>query len=300
MVALEEQSMPRLLGTIEDQGFAVVSSVLRQESLRTICDLVDQPFQDGAINGKSGFVQYGCRRFLLNPLTLGREIIEAYTNPTLINFCDHYSGTPVHLSSFRIYQTFASRTEKMEWHVDNKTKRYDESSACWRTVFVSEEKSLSLMLFATDVVDGGLQVVPGSHRWSDELSSGHIKALNQGTCSARKDIVTCNGLHQGAAILFDNRIIHRAKPFTSGPVRMVLLGQYQSEQMPPGEPILLDTRDIESLSDHQRRVLRFGQASSAQTYPVGRPFELFGVADWIKLGGMLAKDRVMKAVKCLG
>ena len=299
MKRIADAPLSPILDKIETEGFAIVSPAFLDESVDRICRRIERPFGRRTINGELGYVQYGCRRYLINPLTWGREIIDAYTDPILTEICDRYSGGPVHLTSYRIYQTYASRSETMDWHVDNKTKRFDENSGCWRTVIESEEKSLSAMLFLTDVVDGGLEVVSGSHKWAHQLTMGKFEVLNDQKGKFCNKIVTCNGLPRGTVILFDNRIIHRGKPFASGPVRTVLLGQYQSERMPPGEPILLDTGDVGDLSEMQRRILRFGQASSAPIYPVGRPFELFGGLDWAKLGGWLIKDTARRFFRSL-
>ncbi len=203
MLAFDETAIGSILETIEERGFAIVSPAFQDGFIARVCRLIEQPFRSKTVNGELGFVQYGCRRFLKNPLTWGKEIIDVYTNPVLIELCERYSGSPVHLTSYRIYQTYASRSDRMDWHVDNKTMRLDENTGVSRTVIESEEKSLSAMLFLTNVVDGGLEVVSGSNKWSQEMTLGRAEMLNEWENEFREKVVTCNGLRRGAMILFD-------------------------------------------------------------------------------------------------
>jgi len=114
MLAFDETPIVSILETIEERGFAIVSPAFQDGFIERVCRLIEQPFQSKTVNGELGFIQYGCRRFLINPLTWGREIIDVYTNPVLTELCDRYSDSPVHLTSYRIYQTYPSRSDKMD------------------------------------------------------------------------------------------------------------------------------------------------------------------------------------------
>src|SRR5207253_10276614 len=153
-------------------------------------------------------------RFLYQTLSWGREIINLYTDPVIIELADRYSQYEVHLSNYRIYRTFPSSYERMHWHIDNKTDTYDYEKEQFETSVVEQDMGIILILYLSDVEDGGFQVVEKSHRWRLDRESWD----NQEEEFADK-VVTFNNRKRGTAILYDYRCIHRAKPYRSGAVR---------------------------------------------------------------------------------
>ncbi len=260
------------LKSIETRGFVELEDVVSDELIKRLDQSIEMPLSVPTINGRKGYVQSGNTRFLFLTLSWAREIIEVYTNPMIIELMDRYAESPVHLSNYRIYRTFPSKITKMQWHVDNKIDTYNSEKNKFEIQMVKKDKGIIMIMYLSDVEDGGLQIVEGSHKWSFEYEK---ETWDDAERDFEDKIVTFNNRGRGTAILYDYRCIHRAKPYEGGQVRTSLFGQYSPSWMPMGEPILLNTRDISDLSDVQKRVLRFGCLPSSENWPIGNPEEIF-------------------------
>jgi hypothetical protein len=85
----------------------------------------------------------------------------------------------------------------------------------------------------------------------------------------KNDVVTFNDCPKGTFVAYDYATIHRAKPYEGGKVRTSMFGQLSPSRMPTGEPILLNVRDLLSLTDKQKKVLNFGNEPSTLNWPIG-------------------------------
>jgi len=180
-------------------------------------------------------------------------------------------GEPVTLTNYRIYRSFPSSWEKMDWHVDNKFEHYDKVTNTFTTELALHDKGIIMIMYLSDVEDGGFQIVEGSHRWS--IKENRETWNNRENDFADK-IVTFNNRKKGTTILYDYRCIHRAQPYKGGKIRTSLFGQFSPSFMPVGEPILLNARDLGELNGQQKRVLKFGKIPSSENWPVGEIGEI--------------------------
>ena len=259
------------LDSISKRGFVEISEALPLEIIDDVNRLIERPLNRPTTNGRRGYVQDGNIRYLHQTLSWGREIIDIYTHPVIIELASRHAQDAVHLSNYRIYRTFPSASATMPWHVDNKLDTYDDQKEQFETLMVAHDMGLILILYLSDVEDGGLQIVEQSHQWTytrefwDDLEMEFADK-----------IVTFNNRRRGTAILYDYRSIHRAKPYTGGAIRTSLFAQYSPSRMPAGEPILLNARDIANLSEMQQLVLNFGQAPTTENWPIGQPQEILG------------------------
>jgi len=284
---LSRDCIPSYMSSLDQRGFVET----RFDLPANLDAIIEPPLGVPTVNGRKGYVQSGNTRFLSLALTWGRAIIEIYTNPALIALADCYAGTKVHLSNYRIYRTFPSNTITMQWHVDNKIDTYDAKSGRFITQMVHQDKGLILILYLSDVADGGLQLVAGSHQWSTTESR---ESWDDRADAFGDKVVTFNDRPKGTAILYDYRAIHRAKPYTGGVIRTSLFAQYSPSWMPTGEPILLNARDIADLSDTQKRVLNFGRAPSTENWPIGDPAELVEALDIASLQNRISLQAMLK------
>src|SRR6185369_14062549 len=133
-------------------------------------------------------------------LSWGRNIIDIYTDETFIELAEKYIGDEVHLSNYRIYRTFPSPVRKMHWHVDNKVDVFDSKSRQFITTMDPEDKGLILILYLSDVEDGGFQFVDGRHRWSHLQNR---ESWNDMESEFADRIVTFNDRKKGTAIIYD-------------------------------------------------------------------------------------------------
>ena len=200
-------------------------------------------------------------------LSYGKEIIDVYTNSTLIELAETYANDQVHLSNYRIYSTYPSDDFKMWWHLDNKIDTYDFNNRCFVQKVVPDDKGLIFIMYLSDVEDGGVQLVKGSHKWSRDYECEGFDHMEE---DFKQEIVTFNNCPKGTFVAYDYATIHRAKPYKGGKVRTSMFGQLSPSRMPSGEPILLNVRDLPSLTDKQKQVLNFGNEPSTLNWPIGK------------------------------
>jgi ectoine hydroxylase-related dioxygenase (phytanoyl-CoA dioxygenase family) len=294
MASPSQSKTEEYLDQIEQKGYVEIPDIFPIEMIDKTNQIIERPFNTPTINGKRGYVQFGNARFLSSTLSWGREIIDLYTHPSVVALANAYTGDQVHLSNYRIYRTFPSETAKMAWHVDNKIDTYDYDQDQFVMHMVAQDKGLILIMYLTDIDEGGLQIVEESHKWTFE----HEKESwdNQEAEFADK-VVTFNHRPKGTAIFYDYRCIHRAQPYTSSKVRTSLFGQYSPSWMPTGEPILLNVRDLQGLSPEQQRVLNFGQSPTTENWPIGAPMEIMGALDSHSLSRISLKGLVKEKLR---
>ena len=256
---------------IDEDGFVDLTGLITKKTINKIYDSVSKPFSVTHVNGRRGYIKMGDQHFLANTLTWGKEIIDTYTNPHLIELCEKYSESEVHLSNYRIYKTLPSMDFSMWWHVDNKIDKYNYDTNAFEVSVISADKGLIIIMYLVDVEEGGVQLVKGSHKWSRK----HLEkeSFDDMEDSFKENIVTFNNKPKGTLIAYDYATIHRATPYNKGKSRMSLFGQYSPTWMPNGEPIILDARDIANLSTQQKRILNFGKTSSTENWPISNPVE---------------------------
>ena len=255
-----------ILNLISEDGYADLTGIISDQQIDTINEKIKFAMDQPHSNGQRGYVKQGCQRYLADTLSYGKEIIDVYTNPTLIEIAEKYAEDLVHLSNYRIYSTYPSEDFKMWWHLDNKIDTYDFEKKTFIQQVVPDDKGLMFLMYLTDVVDGGVQLVKGSHKWSrkhDQESFDHMED------EFMDDIVTFNNCPKGTFVVYDYATIHRAKPYSGGQIRTSMFGQLSPSRMPAGEPILLNVRDICELSKKQEQVLNFGKNPTTLNWPIG-------------------------------
>lgn len=255
-----------ILNLISEDGYADLTGIISDQQIDTINNKIKFAMDQPHSNGQRGYVKQGCQRYLADTLSYGKEIIDVYTNPTLIEIAEKYAEDLVHLSNYRIYSTYPSEDFKMWWHLDNKIDTYDFEKKSFIQQVVPDDKGLIFLMYLTDVVDGGVQLVKGSHKWSRKHNQESFDHMED---EFMDDIVTFNNCPKGTFVVYDYATIHRAKPYNGGQVRTSMFGQLSPSRMPAGEPILLNVRDICELSEKQEQVLNFGKNPTTLNWPIG-------------------------------
>jgi hypothetical protein len=255
-----------LLSELEMNGFVNLTGLITDDTIETINGKTEFAMSQPHTNGQRGYIKDGCQRYLADTISYGKEIIDVYTNPTLIDLAEAYAKDEIHLSNYRIYSTFPSKDFKMWWHLDNKIDTYDFENRVFVQKVIPNNKGLIFLMYLSDVEDGGVQLVRGSHKWSGDYETEGFDHMEE---EFSNDIITFNNAPRGTFIAYDYALIHRAKPYTGGIVRTSMFGQLSPSDIPTGEPILLNSRDIPSLTEKQKQVLNFGKESSTLNWPIG-------------------------------
>ena len=246
-----------IINSIDTEGFAVIQDFISKQTLDKFMPEVHRRFDRLSYNGTKGYVRVQGQKYLQDTLTVHEEILKIYLHPFIIDCCEEYTGKPVHLSDYRIYQNLAGH--QMPWHVDNKQTMPDQTEK------MLDYKGLITLIYLDDVDHGPFQLVRGSHLWA---SSFNKEMWDDVIEKYSKDIVSFNNQKAGTAIIYDTRGIHRAEPFQKGTPRTALFAQYADFDKPTGEPIFINTQHIAQLSEKNIRVLRFGKEASAPTWPI--------------------------------
>ena len=293
----ELQNTQTIIDSIEKDGYAVIQDAFDSARIHELITTFSVPFQTPMINGRKGYVQFGCRRFVANPLSWGRNVIDVYTDPAMVAVGDAYIKEPIHLSYFRVYESYPSPSEVMHWHIDNKVDYFDHTTENFNTRMIHGERGLSFVLYLSDVEKGGFELARGSHKWS-ELNEGWKKETWDDVADTFKDeVVSLNGMPKGTLVLFDFRLIHRAQPFRYGAVRSTLLGQYFPDRLPDGEPVILNTRDLEGLTAVQKRVLGFGKPPTSENWPIGSKSEIFSAPELLSMAQAKLRSQARQFVE---
>ena len=259
-----------LIQKLNEDGYVDLSGLISSEMIDTINKKIALPMTQPHLNGQRGYIGCGCQRYLADTLSYGKEIIDVYTNDFLIELAETYAQDKVHLSNYRIYSTYPSEDFKMWWHLDNKIDTYDFEKKVFVQTVVPDDKGIIFLMYLSDVEDGGVQVVKGSHKWSSDYEREDFDHMEN---EFSNDIVTFNNRPKGTFVAYDYGLIHRAKPYSGGKIRTSMFGQLSPSRMPTGEPILLNTRDLLGLTPKQQQVLNFGRKATTLNWPIGDPQE---------------------------
>lgn len=249
---------------LDTQGFCIISGLLPQHEMEELAASTRQHFNRRKFSRRNGVISHGRHRFIANTMFI-KNALKLYTNPSLIEIADGYCGSKSHLSNHRIYRNLSSFTSKMVWHKDNKSDSFD-SKGNLKSQMESSDKGLILILYLSDVKDGGLQFVPGTQKSWNEKETFANSAI------PTSDIINFNDVPCGTGILYDYRIIHRAQPVRRpGHKRDSLFAQMSPEWMPIGEPIALIASDVAELDESARRFLgmnRYESVVHSPHYPI--------------------------------
>jgi hypothetical protein len=259
-------NVDEILNSITENGFADLTGIISDQQIDTINEKIKPAMDQPHSNGQRGYVKQGCQRYLADTLSYGKEIIDVYTNPLLIEIAEKYAEDIVHLSNYRIYSTYPSEDFKMWWHLDNKIDTYDFEKKAFIQQLVPDDKGLIFLMYLSNVVDGGVQLVRKSHKWSKNHNQESFDHMED---EFKDQVVTFNNCPKGTFVVYDYATIHRAKPYNGGQVRTSMFGQLSPSRMPTGEPILLNVRDISELSEKQKQILSFGKKPTTLNWPIG-------------------------------
>jgi len=246
-----------IISRIASDGYCVIPSFVSREILQQFMPEVYRRFDRQSFNGTIGHVRYGNQKYLQHTLAVHEEILKLYLHPLIIECCEKYIGSDVHLEDYRIYQNLEGC--KMAWHVDNKQTLEDLSS-----LMLENMQGLIAIVYLEDIDHGAFEFVRSSHHWAWKENREN---WNERVGKFQEDVVTVNGL-AGTLILYDFRGIHRAQPFAKGSPRTAMFAQYVGADWPTGEPIILDSSMLCSLSPKDTCVLRFGRKASSPTWPI--------------------------------
>ena len=85
-----------ILNLISEDGYADLTGIISEDQVEIINEKIKFAMEQPHSNGQRGYVKQGCQRYLADTLSYGKEIIDVYTNPTLIEIAEKYAEDLVH------------------------------------------------------------------------------------------------------------------------------------------------------------------------------------------------------------
>ncbi len=252
--ALAGQDVPRLVASLEQQGFASLGSIVTSTELSEIRSAIDAAVrkQRSDVAAKwSDKVQY---TQILSPLRLHNTLVAMAAHPMALAVAESYFRRQPYLADVDLRRVEAVSMKALgSEHVSSSTWHRD-----------TRGRQLKLMVYLTDVAETGsnFSLIPGSHR-------GHYRRKSTYMESRVRDLEV-DGLQTlewygaaGDAMLFDTNVIHRLRRKAGAAVRDSITYYYT-----PGQSLFaLDypAAAVDALPQNTRVV--FGEPG----WPLSRP-----------------------------
>ena len=139
---------------LKEKGYFSFTNALTKKAARKI----EQDSTESKLtlnNNKISGLHYERQYFFTNLLTTSKEFYDFVTSKFVFSICKKYLGNTFRLKCQRYYETHGGH--HMQWHTDNKDATGPASVP-----------GLIFIFYTSDVNDGQLQYIEGSHTWSDQ------------------------------------------------------------------------------------------------------------------------------------
>ena len=236
---------------ISKNSFFSKKSILKNEIIDKIMletELFDLKFNSLDISSVHDHDGY----YMSNGLAKSKTLFNLLTSNEITNISKEYLGKKYRLKCHRVYSV--SSGAKNPWHTDD--KKYGTKN--------ENIKGLVFIIYLNDVFDGEFQAVRGSHLYSREFKYPNFDTHTMEKYS--KDIESFK-MPKGSIVIFDNKTIHRAKPYTNFFWRRKSLFFQIDNEIEDGEKIIVKTEFINNLSENQSMLLGMGQPSEMPHEP---------------------------------
>jgi hypothetical protein len=251
---LAGQDVPRLVATLEQQGFASLGSIVNSTELSQIRSAIHAAVrkQRNDVAAKwSDKVQY---TQILSPLRLHNTLVAMAAHPMALAVAESYFRRQPYLADVDLRRVEAvSMQELGPEHVSSSTWHRD-----------TRGRQLKLMVYLTDVAesDSNFSLIPGSHRGQYRRKSTYMESRVRDSEVDGLQTLEWYGA-AGDAMLFDTNVIHRLRRKAGASVRDSITYYYT-----PGQSLFaLDypAAAVDALPENSRVV--FGEPG----WPLSRP-----------------------------
>ncbi len=180
-------------------------------------------------------------------------VYDIITSDFILDVCRKYFEKNFRLKSHRVYSIYSGAS--MPWHSDNKNggKKHDY-------------KGLIFIFYLKDVYKGQFQAIKDSEKFSEKFPSPKIdKKLIEREYS--NQIVNFK-LPAGSLIVYNDKTIHRAKPYFDPFWYRTSLFIQIDQNMENSEKIILNPSFIKNIDEEKKMFLGFGRKNDAPHEPV--------------------------------
>ena len=189
--------------------------------------------------------------YMSNGLAKSRTLFNFITSNKILEISKAYLGNEFRLKCHRVYSVSAGA--KNPWHTDD--KKYGKKN--------DNIKGIVFIVYLNDVFNGEFQAIKGSHLFSKDF-----KHPNFDTHIIKKydDKITSFKMPYGSIIIFDNKTIHRAKPYLDFFWNRKSLFFQIDNDLNDGEKIIINAEFMDKLNSDKTMLLGMG-------YPSNMPHE---------------------------
>jgi ectoine hydroxylase-related dioxygenase (phytanoyl-CoA dioxygenase family) len=236
---------------ISKNSFFYMKSILNEDFTKKIISetkLFDPKFNSLEVSSVHDHDGY----YMSNGLAKSQALFDLLTSSEIINISEQYLGKKFRLKCHRVYSVGSGT--KNPWHTDD--KKYGEKN--------DKIKGLVFIIYLNDVFEGEFQAIKGSHLFSENFKYPNFDTH---LMDEYKDSITSFKMPKGSIVIFDNKAIHRAKPYLNFFWRRKSLFFQIDNEIEDGEKIIVKTEFLKNLSNNQSMLLGMGKPSNMPHEP---------------------------------
>ena len=190
--------------------------------------------------------------YMSNGLGKSKSLFNLLTSDKIIDISKEYLGEKFRLKCHRVYSVGSGI--KNPWHTDD--KKYGRKN--------ENIKGLVFIIYLNDVFEGEFQAIKKSHLFSRDFKYPNFDTHY---IEKYKDSIVSFKMPKGSLVIFDNKTIHRAKPYLNFLWRRKSLFFQIDNEIEDGEKIIVKTEFIKDLSYNQNMLLGMGMPSNMPHEP---------------------------------
>ena len=190
--------------------------------------------------------------YMSNGLAKSETLYNFLTSEKIMKISKNYLGDKFRLKCHRVYSV--SPGVRNPWHTDD--KKYGAKNP--------NIKGLVFMIYLNDVFQGEFQAIKGSHLFSSDFIHPNF---DEDVIGDLEDKVTSFKFPKGSMIIFDNRAIHRAKPYFNYFWKRKSLFFQIDNEVDDGEKIIINTRFIKKIDESLINYLGMGKEADMPHEP---------------------------------
>lgn len=225
-----QAQVDRDAAAIEEQGFVVLEGLLSSEELAEMRRILDRYLADD-LHGRNDFEGHRTQR-VYALVSRGRIFEDLVRHPRILAICERYLAENYLLTASQAICIHPGETPQA-LHSDDTFYPMPRPRAP-----VSMSTLWAVDPFTSE--NGGTQVIPGSHRWSDEQLQDLFQAVDFSTRpdgrpideaerradAARKEQLHTLEMPAGSVVVFTGTLVHRGGSATGSASRLALSNQY--------------------------------------------------------------------------
>ena len=252
MLFNETLDKDKIISEINKNTFYSKEKVLTEETIKNIhkeLNLWSPNFNTNEINPTRTFNGW----YHSMAMARSKTVFDIISSDIILNVCRNYIGKNFRLKAHRVYSIYSGA--KMPWHSDNKVggKKH-------------KYNGLIFIFYLKDVVKGQFQAIKDSEKFSKIFDTPKIdeKIIE----NKYNDMIVDFKMPAGSMIVYNDKTIHRAKPYFDPFWYRTSLFIQIDENMDNSEKIILNPSFLKNLDEEKKMYFGFGKKNDAPHEPV--------------------------------